>query len=142
MGSTSPGAMFGWSALPNSRRGSTGFTLLEVLLALVIVVSGVAIVAQGFYGGARAASQARSETTAMMLAERKMGDLETGETSLTRSDSGTFSDAEGYKYQIAVEPDSSRAGLYKVTVTVTFGEGTEERSVALNRLMRERPTPP
>ena len=119
-----------------------GFTLLEVLLALVIVVAGVSVVAQGFSAGTRAAAQAKQETMAAMLAERTMADLETGEASLTSGTSGTFADNDAFGYKVELEPDSAISGRTKVTVTISWGGEGEERSIALNRLMRERPTPP
>lgn len=125
-----------------TRSRSPGFTLLEVLLALVIMVAAIAVVAQGFTAGTRAATDAKSETVAGMLADLKMADLETGEASLTQGSSGTFADHDGYKYKIDVEADAAVSGLTKVTVTVSWGEGDEERSVSLHRLMRERPKSP
>jgi len=116
-----------------------GFTLLEVLLALVIVVAAVTVIAQGFSAGTRAGTEAQSETKAVMLAERTIADLETGEASLTRGTSGKFDDDENFRYKVDVEADAAISGLTKVSVTVSWGEGTEERSVALHRLMRERP---
>lgn len=118
-----------------------GFTLLEVLVALVVVVAAGAVVSQGFFAGARASSRAELETTAARLASQKMAELEIGESPLGQSDSGTFDEAAGFRYERTSEKDS--IGLYKVAVTVYYADGGgEERSFALHRWMRERPSSP
>lgn len=120
-----------------SRR--SGFTLMEVLVSLVIVVSAITVIAQGFSSGAQAAASARNESTAARLAGQKIAELETGEISLTQGTSGTFDDYAGFRYEIASEADST--GIYKVTVSVYYETGGgEERAVTLYRLMRARPT--
>ncbi len=125
------------------RRGgipaSQGFTLMEVLVSLVIVVAAIAIIAQGFSAGAQSATSARNETTAARLAGRKMAELETGEISLTQGSSGSLEGYEEFRYEITSEADST--GIYKVAVSVYYAMGGgEERAVTLYRLMRARPT--
>ena len=116
-----------------------GFTLMEVLVSLVIVVAAIAVIAQGFSAGAQSATSARNETTAARLAGQKIAELETGEVSLTQGSSGTFDDDAGFRYEITSEADST--GIYKVAVSVYYSiGGGEERTVTLYRLMRARPT--
>lgn len=114
-----------------------GFTLLEVLISLVIVVAAVSVIAQGFSAGSQGAYFAEAETTATMLADLKMTEVETGEIALATGDQGTFPDREGFRYEVTVEADVT--GLYRVKVEVFYSDGVEERSIALHRLMRERP---
>ena len=116
-----------------------GFTLLEVLVTLVIMGTVLAVVAQGFTWSGRATGEASQETTAAMLADQKMAELETGEASLLQGDSGEFEGFEGFSYEIETDADEENEGLYEVTVTVTYTNGEEDRSFVLRRLMRERP---
>lgn len=120
-----------------AQEGVRGFTLLEVIVSLVIVVAAVAVIAQGFSAGSQAAYFAEAETTATMLASEKMAQVETGEISLTTGDRGTFQDHEQFRYEVTVT--STTTGLYEVKVEVFYTDGFEERSIALHRLMRERP---
>lgn len=56
-------------------RGERGFTLVEVLVAGVIVTVGLSAVAWGMVGAARAVATARAETTAVFLAEARLEEL-------------------------------------------------------------------
>jgi len=96
-----------------------------------------AVVAQGFFAGAQASSNAELETTAARLAEFKMAEIEIGEVALGQSTTGTFEDHKGFQYEVTSEKDST--GLYTVQITVWYAE---ERSFTLHRLMRERPKRP
>ena len=116
-----------------------GFTLIEVLVTLVILGTVLAVVAQGFTMAGRATGNAAQESLAVMLADQKMTELETGETSLVQGDSGEFEEHEGFQYEIETEVDEENEGLYEVSVTITYQDGGEERSYALHRLIRERP---
>ncbi len=116
-----------------------GFTLLEVLVTLVILGTVLAIVAQGFTYSGRVTGEAAQESLAVMLADLKMTELETGEVSLVQGDSGDFENHEGYRFEIETEAEEEYEGLYAVTVSVFYEEGEEERSYVLYRYLRERP---
>lgn len=124
---------------------SRGFTLIEVLVALVVMVSAIAILAQGFTTGGTASVTSQNRTKAVWLAEQKMADLEAGILALNVGQSGTFEDASntlaspGTDWKWAVTSASSTIGLYQITVTITWKERGQDRTYSLVRLMRERP---
>ena len=121
-----------------TRGRRAGFTLTEVLVALVVVTASLTIIAQGFLSGGRASLSSQNESRAVWLAESKMVELETGILSASTGGSGTF-EPEHPDYSWSVEPESTTTtGLTKVTVTVTWKERTQERTFALTRLMAER----
>ena len=116
-----------------------GFTLLEVLVTLVILGTVLAVVAQGFTWSGRATGEAAQESLAVMLADMKISELETGEISLMQGDSGDFEEYENFRYEIETDADEENEGLYSVSVSIFYKEGEEERSYILHRLIRERP---
>ena len=63
---------------PSSRTPDDGFTLLEVLVALVVLSTTVVAVLQLFGGGLRLARTAGDHTDAALLASAKLADLEPG----------------------------------------------------------------
>lgn len=73
------------------RRSDAGFTLLEVLVALVIL--GVAVVAaiQGFAQGLRLLKLSGDHQQAMMLADQKAREVITPEEGRERGEEGAFS---------------------------------------------------
>jgi prepilin-type N-terminal cleavage/methylation domain-containing protein len=116
-----------------SRRG---FTLVEVLVAMVVAVAAFSILAQGFTTGGQASSAARTATTAAVLAQRVLTDLECGVLAPDQSTSGAFDDEPAYAWSTTSAADEP--GLRRLTVTVTWTERNQERSFVLTRLLRER----
>ena len=115
-----------------------GFTLIEVLVALVVVTAGLTIITQGFLTGGRASVASQNRSIAAMLAESKMAEVEAGILTTQTSSSGTF-EPEQPDFSWTLEPESTTTtGLSKLTLTVTWKEREEETTFALTRLMKER----
>lgn len=124
------------------RRADSGYTLVEVLLALVICASVLVIAAQGFSIGATAASGASKLSRAVMLAEMVVAEYETGERSLTASGEGDFSpDWPEFSWASTIETTTIE-GLSQLTVTVAWKEGTRDQTYSLVRLMAPREESP
>ncbi|HKS17244.1 MAG TPA: type II secretion system minor pseudopilin GspI [Planctomycetota bacterium] len=118
----------------------SGFTLIEVLVALVVVTAALTIVAQGFLTGGRASVASQNETLATMLAESKMAEVEAGIISTQSSATGTFEpERPDFSWKTDVET-TTVTGLTKLTLTVTWKEREEERTFVLTRLLVERTT--
>lgn len=117
-----------------------GFTLIEVLVALVVTVAALTVIAQGFSTGARASTVSQNATRATLLAQQVLTDLETGALSLSSSNAKSFDDAPDFRYETRSE--SYDTGLTLLTVTIVWQERNQERTYVLTRLMRERPASP
>lgn len=123
--------------LPALRR-NVGFTLIEVLVALVVVTAGLTIIAQGFLSGGRASVISQNRSLAAMLAESKMAEVEAGIISTTTTASGTF-EPERPDFSWTVESESTTTtGLSKITLTITWKERQDDVTFVLTRLMRGR----
>jgi general secretion pathway protein I len=125
------------------RRGSRGFTLLEVLVALAILSVGIASVLRLMASSARAATRAQGMTQALFVAEELMEELSTlneSELQARSGESGDVADHERrlmarrergpsalerptepgrYAYAVQVAPDPNEPGLYRVNLDVT-----------------------
>jgi general secretion pathway protein I len=114
-----------------ARTQDKGFTLLEVLVALVVLATTVVAVLQLFGGGLRLARAAGDHADAALLASAKLADLEPGP--LTE---GSTEGTDGpYRWTrrvtldpalLPVEPDTPEAMLIRlarVTVEVQWGQG-------------------
>ena len=128
----------------SSARGSVGsgraagFTLIEVLVALVVTVAGLAIVAQGFTTAARASTVSQNATRAALLAQRVMTGLETGEITLGAGSSQSFDDEPDFAYETLAVPDPDGTELDVVTVTIKWREREQDRAYVLMRMMRDK----
>jgi prepilin-type N-terminal cleavage/methylation domain-containing protein len=116
-----------------------GFTLVEVLVALVVAVAALTLLSQGFMTGARASTMAQSSTRAAILAQRVLTDFETGQLSSSSSQTGTFEDESDFSYETRSETGDV-TGLVKLTITVKWEERNQDRTYVLTRLLRERST--
>ncbi|MBI4566006.1 MAG: hypothetical protein HY716_15070 [Planctomycetes bacterium] len=110
-----------------------------MLVALVIVTTALMVVAQGFLTGGRASVRAQKATVAVLLAESKMAELETGELALGSDAGGNFGPPHpDISWEMTTQA-ASPPGLTHVTLTVAWEERGERRTYVLDRLMRERP---
>jgi len=107
-----------------------GFTLVEVLAALIILVVVAVPMAMMFYQGSLSADITGKKTTALYLAHQKLeGIIATGTTA---EEQGEFSGAPGYTYEVSVTPDGKMA---LVTVTVFYSVSGKQREVSLSTLL-------
>ncbi len=118
-------------------RRKSGFTLIEVLVATVVTVAAVAILAQGFTTGARAASVSQNTTRAALLAQRVLTDYEAGALPLSGNTNGKFDDEPDFRYDVVTETGSV-TGITQLTLTITWNERGQDRTYVLTRLMRDR----
>ena len=116
---------------------SAGFTLLEVIVAFVILSLSLGVIYQIFGQGLRATSLSERYTHATLLAQSLMA--ETGVTSPLHSGTQSGSSEAGYEWQVETSvleqagSDSELAPIsYKVEVHV--GWSGHERAVSLTSI--------
>ena len=91
--------------------------------------------------GAQASSSSQRLTRAVMLAEGKLAEFETGEIALSSAPTGDFQpDWPDFSWTSTIETGSF--GSYHVTVTVTWTERGEPQTYSIARLLTERPAAP
>jgi general secretion pathway protein I len=113
------------------RRQEKGFTLLEVLVALVVLATTVVAVLQLFGGGLRLARAAGEHGDAALLASAKLADLEPGPLA-----EGSTEGTDGpYRWTrrvtldpalLPVQPDTPEVMLIRlarVSVEIQWGQG-------------------
>ncbi len=120
------------------RSRETGFSLLEVLLASVILATGVLVVSQGFSLGVRSAAVGRQYTEGVLLAQSRLAELMLEDDLDVVDSEGDFetSSLQGARWTFATE-DTETTGVVRVTVTVRGGGDWGERQVTLSALRPE-----
>ena len=127
------------------RAPSQGFTLLEVLVALIIFALTFGVLAQIFQSGFRQSASAEATATAVLLARSQLarvgGDLPvtTGEASGETGD--------GFRWHTGIrpaeiEPQAEDLALFLVEVTVAWGPPERERAITLSSLRLGALEPP
>ena len=117
---------------------NNGFTLLEVMIAVVILAIGLTTLFGSQSQSVSLAGHAKFNTIAPQLAQLKLSELKTQEDEIT-SDSGDFG-AEFIGYSWVVEVEDSILGdsellsaiaenLQKVTLTIAYADNNQVFSV-------------
>lgn len=122
------------------RNQSRGMTLIEVLVAFVVLSVTLAVILQIFSGGMRNARLADSYSRAVFLAESKLAAVGVERPLLAGDDAGQMVDMQ---WHVNVQPmdDGGAADrlllpsrLYQVSVRVAWNEGGHDRQILLESL--------
>lgn len=133
---------------PPSDDRAAGFTLVEVLVALVVLATAVVAILQLFGGGLRLARAAADQTGAALLARAVLSDLPPG--SLEEGAADGVEGAYRWTRRVAVDPelrpvpadqpDALSLRVARVSVEVRWGQNRQIELVTL-RTWRVPPVP-
>ena len=143
----------------DSRRqaANAGFTLLEVMVALVVLALGIAAVLELFGGGLRLTTKSSRRTQAVVYAQNVMDHLLAQSTLEDGDDGGQFPGGFSWRAQVyEIRPDDDASPLQQksqnqseffrlkqLNVEVYWSEGVGEQSYALRslRTITDQPQP-
>jgi general secretion pathway protein I len=119
---------------------TTGFTLIEVVVAMAILAIGLTIIIELFSGGLRLGRTSVEYTKAINYARMKMEEFSLRQTIEEGSEEGTFDDT--YRWRIDVKrvdvlqaenrPDfEPPAELFQVKINILWKSGSKERSTRI-----------
>jgi len=120
-----------------------GFTLLEVLVAFVLLATTVTVVLQLFSSGIKALSLSENYATAVVRAESKMREILDNEQ-LTE-DVWSETSPEGYRFDITVaETYEARTKdlpmkILEIGITMSWRVGGKDKSLTLNAMKTIKP---
>jgi general secretion pathway protein I len=119
-------------------RGRRGFTLIEVLAALLLVGIALPVIMQGFSIATRVGSTAKRRTEASALADAKLTELVATAQWQTGIQSGDFSpDWPDYAWTVQIQPWSD-SGVDELDLTITWtGRNGQPDSLTVSTLVYE-----
>ena len=121
---------------PKVKQG--GFTLLEVMVALLIIAISFIVLLHSRNQSVIAADYARHTTIATFMASEKMGEMEQEGIRETGEDTGNFGeDHPGFIWRTIIS-DTAYEHIKEVRVEVLWGEGKSQRSVELVNYVKEK----
>ncbi|MGD2127458.1 MAG: prepilin-type N-terminal cleavage/methylation domain-containing protein [Desulfobacteraceae bacterium] len=111
------------------KKVDNGFTLLEVMVAITLIAIALMAVLGSQSQSVSLAGEARFYTTAALLAQTKMAEIESQDPEDLTADSGDFDeDFPGYTWKLAVSnvmldrPENVSDHLKQVDLTIAWGE--------------------
>ena len=124
---------------PSGHENEAGFTVVEVIVALAILALSLAVLLSVISNGIQYADRAEKLARAGTLAQSLLAKVGTELPIQPGLTAGEFS--EGFRWRVRAEPYGDAidrqqwpVAAYTVSVEVLWGEGREERSVALSTL--------
>ena len=132
----------------NSLKNEQGFSLLEVVVALMIMAGGFLAVLNLFSGSVRSVDFSGQYLKAVTLANSKMNELEIQNFTVDDS-SGNFKNEENYRWEVVISPydsdlnnEESGIQLQKILLKVLWNDDGHTRNIELATLRLEGQTYP
>jgi len=110
-----------------------GFTLIEVVAALLISAVALTCILQSETWSVRSASRTADLREASILGGAKLQELATGAETEA---SGSFSTREDWSWEAAREPVEGGFGAERITITVTYGHGGSRKTLQLEQIVQ------
>ncbi|MCX6354488.1 MAG: type II secretion system minor pseudopilin GspI [Candidatus Aureabacteria bacterium] len=106
-----------------------GFTLVEVMVALVIISVSMVTLLATHVQSTRSYAEAKAMAVSSMLAQQKLTEIQTGEFPEEGEQSGTFESNGNYQWVVSIK-ETDLEELREVTVAVSLSppEGMETES--------------
>ena len=118
---------------PGAPARSAGFTLLEVIIAVAIIGSSLAILLGAVNKNLVLASQSKNLSIASFLAQRKLGEVEIEGFPELGNHEGVFEEQPEFRWYISVQPyniEQLGTEIRIVILTISWDEGNKEFTVA------------
>ena len=132
----------------NSLKNEQGFSLLEVVVALMIMAGGFLAVLNLFSGSVRSVDFSGQYLKAVTLANSKMNELEIQNFTVD-DNSGNFKNEENYRWEVDISPydsdlnnEESGIQLQKILLKVLWNDDGHTRNIELATLRLEGQTYP
>ncbi len=121
---------------------TTGFTLIEVVVALAILSIGLTVIIESFAGGLRLAKTSQDYTKAMNFAKMKIEEITSQQKVEEGTDEGKCDD-ERFRWQVKIDKKTDMlpvekdvdftapVELFQIKVDVFWKSGDKERSAGL-----------
>jgi type II secretory pathway pseudopilin PulG len=100
------------------KRGGAGFTLLEVIFAIALLLGSLTIIGQFVVNGVRSAGEAESLTIAELLCESTLAEAISGAIPLESASGIPIDSVPGWEYSLQIDQVES-TGLLAIQVTVS-----------------------
>ena len=112
------------------RRGRTGFTLLEVVVAMTLFAAGIVLISRLFTGSLRLSAGARDASAGAIYAQQRMEEALLAPDPVEGVSQGAFGEGFRWKLETSFVPPAEGQPYDEIRyrVTVTWEDGEERRA--------------
>lgn len=123
---------------PGRPNAPAGFTLLEVVIAVAVLLGAITVLFQLINVGHRSSIQSKLRSDAVLIAETKMNEAVGGVIEMQSTSEAELEDYPDWLWSLTVE-DAGLDGLLQVTVTVRRDttDVTVAHEYSMTRLIRD-----
>lgn len=115
-----------------------GFTLIEIILAMLIFVVAIVAITEAISLQLRTERLAEDTSRAVMLSENLLEEIRYTGKLEEKDDSGTYEKSNaGFDWKYSIKRNGT-GGLYDVTATVSWSDGRSKREQVLATRMASR----
>jgi prepilin-type N-terminal cleavage/methylation domain-containing protein len=111
--------------------GLSGFTLLEVMIALVIIAGSLVVILHSHFLSVNLANRAIGESIASLLAQEKMEKIMREEFPVVAEEEGVFEEHPHFRWRQTVEQaeifEKNIEELRRITVVISWFDGRDEQ---------------
>ena len=131
------------SLFHRSADDKSGFTLIEIVVTLAILSLALPTLLRSFTEAAKGQALAENRTTALYLLKFRMAAIEAEGYPDIGEEEGEFGEDSRFRWHSDVQDVESEEieGLRLITVTVTWQERGEERSISTSTYLADRQMP-
>ena len=123
----------------NQRRRRAGFTLIEMIVATVLLALGVVAALACISSATRSTSIASEYTTASLLVQQRFAELESQPDQIQGGEqNGTFDQEPGFRWEQTIETTPA-SSLFKVTLMIQWRSGNIPRSAQFVTYVQKPP---
>lgn len=122
------------SGSKQTSKATLGFTLLEVLVAVAILGSALAVLLSAVNRNLIIASDSKNLAIAGMLAQKKLSEIELEGFPEPRREQGEFEEAPGFRWQLSVIPINIRQlgiEIRAIYLVVMWDEGKKDFEITM-----------
>lgn len=118
---------------------ANGFTLIEVMIALVVMSIGLTVLASVQISAIRGNAFSKRMTTAVSIADGKMEQIKNGSYASITSESATQATQSNMNFtrQVTVTNNSPLTNTKTVNVTVSWSVGSKSHSVPITTIVSQ-----
>ena len=130
------------SGAPAGDRRSAGFTLLELVIATMLLVIGLVAITRAYTRGLASTEQSEAYMTATLLAREKLAELEGTQELQNGTESGDVAEPyEGYRWETAIGDESVVENMKRIRIAISWHRDPYEHQVEIDTCLYKPPPP-